>query len=286
MGFLRLGTISVVINDEGAVLLSRRGDIGTWSLPGGRLDTGECLKDAAIREVYEETGVEVELMRPAGLYYLDQWERLNVLFVAQMIGGEVKATTNETLENRFFSLDELPDDFYHKAHVIDALSGRTVVNSVAIQDHDYNRLRRQFALRWVKNLVTGNPEPRFPHFTVNAVGLMWDSQHLGVLNNGDQLPRVLCDGKSAPWLQLAELFVPNNRFQWLGVYEDTTQNLIELVFSTTIKNETAVLNLNGSETTQGTRIIFKENPFDALDTRYIKHTTGNTTDGVWFLSSV
>ncbi len=58
---------AVVLRTDGAVLLVRRGRppaAGTWSLPGGRIETGESALEAAVREVREETGLAV---RPLGL---------------------------------------------------------------------------------------------------------------------------------------------------------------------------------------------------------------------------
>ena len=58
---LAVGTIVV---RDGCVLLARRGKppgLGKWSVPGGAVDAGESLEDAARREIHEECGIEVEL---------------------------------------------------------------------------------------------------------------------------------------------------------------------------------------------------------------------------------
>ena len=63
----RRGASMAVIQD-GAVLLVRRGRppfAGLWSLPGGKLRDGEAPKDAALREVHEETGIRARLCRTA-----------------------------------------------------------------------------------------------------------------------------------------------------------------------------------------------------------------------------
>lgn len=59
---------TIVTNDHGQVLLIRRTDNGNWSLPGGKIDLGESLTQAAIRETLEETGVTCEITGIAGIY--------------------------------------------------------------------------------------------------------------------------------------------------------------------------------------------------------------------------
>lgn len=61
---------SAVIRDESSrILLVQRAnmpDMGCWTLPGGRVDTGETLEQAAIREVFEETGLTIAIVRELG----------------------------------------------------------------------------------------------------------------------------------------------------------------------------------------------------------------------------
>src|SRR3954453_11680800 len=97
------------VSDHGGnVLLSRRGDLNIWTLPGGRLDSGERLESAALREVEEETGVKAEIERAVGLYYLAGWRRMNVLYAASLSGGSLRDKTRETRANRYFSAGSLP----------------------------------------------------------------------------------------------------------------------------------------------------------------------------------
>jgi ADP-ribose pyrophosphatase YjhB (NUDIX family) len=89
----------VVVNDAGEILLIRRTDNDNWALPGGAMDLGESLPDAAIRETLEETGVQVELTGLVGIYtdprhvilYTSNGEvrqEFSVVFTARPIGGE------------------------------------------------------------------------------------------------------------------------------------------------------------------------------------------------------
>lgn len=58
----------VVVNDAGEILLIRRSDNGNWALPGGAIDLGESLSQAAIRETREETGIVCEITGLTGIY--------------------------------------------------------------------------------------------------------------------------------------------------------------------------------------------------------------------------
>ncbi|WP_460333376.1 NUDIX hydrolase [Actinoallomurus acanthiterrae] len=58
----------VVTNDQGEILLIRRTDNNNWALPGGAIDLGESVTQAAIRETQEETGVTAEITGLVGIY--------------------------------------------------------------------------------------------------------------------------------------------------------------------------------------------------------------------------
>jgi 8-oxo-dGTP pyrophosphatase MutT (NUDIX family) len=93
---------SAFVPDESRtkVLLTRRTDNGRWCLPGGRMDTGESAAEACVREVLEETGLEVEVVRLIGLYssphlivaYADGNRRQIVAahFLVRVVGGTLR----------------------------------------------------------------------------------------------------------------------------------------------------------------------------------------------------
>lgn len=282
MSFLRVGTVCVVTDGDGAILLSRRGDTGMWSLPGGRVDHHETLYNAALREVREETGIDAEIVRPVGLFYKTRWERMNVLFLARMSGGTLAEATYETTENRFFAPAELPDDLHHAEHIQHALAGDTVLKVIDTPLEDYRALRLKFAARWVENLVRGNPEPRYPRFTINAVGLLWDSTRSAVLNTGNHLPRVACDGESSPWTQLAAHYLPEAQFSWVGVWQDTAQDIMEFVFSAIVP-EGASVSSDSMGDDAGTRILLRESPFDGRDATFVRHARPDQP--VWMIDA-
>jgi ADP-ribose pyrophosphatase YjhB (NUDIX family) len=58
----------VAVNDDGEILLIRRSDNGNWAVPGGGIDLGESVTQAAIRETREETGIDCEITGIVGIY--------------------------------------------------------------------------------------------------------------------------------------------------------------------------------------------------------------------------
>ncbi len=109
---------AVVTDDEGAVLLQRRSDNNRWSVPGGAMEVGESIAATAVREVREETGLEVEVVSLVGIYsdprhvvaYDDGEVRqqFSICFACRVTGGSV-ATSDESLDVRFFSWDDVDD---------------------------------------------------------------------------------------------------------------------------------------------------------------------------------
>lgn len=58
----------ILANQDGKVLLQLRGDKKTWAIPGGAMELGESSLDTAVREFYEETGIEVQVKRLLNVY--------------------------------------------------------------------------------------------------------------------------------------------------------------------------------------------------------------------------
>lgn len=115
-GRLRLGCSAVILDEtRQKILLTRRTDNGQWCLPGGGMEPGESAAEACAREVWEETGLRVRILRLAGVYsdpdqlivYPDgtkiQVVALN--FEAAVTGGEL-GLSDETTAFGYFSLDE------------------------------------------------------------------------------------------------------------------------------------------------------------------------------------
>lgn len=90
------------------VLLVKRRDIPVWVPPGGGLDPGETPEAGVVREVLEETGYTVRIVRKTAEYLPVNWmTQLTHVFECRLKSGEAKVSS-ETREVRFFRLDALP----------------------------------------------------------------------------------------------------------------------------------------------------------------------------------
>jgi ADP-ribose pyrophosphatase YjhB (NUDIX family) len=110
------GGSALVTDEHGRILMQRRTDSGNWALPGGVMDVGETLEQCVVREVKEETGLDIEITGLLGIYtdpqhviaYADGEVRqeFNVTFYGKTLGGTLTAS-EESTEVRFVSPDEL-----------------------------------------------------------------------------------------------------------------------------------------------------------------------------------
>ena len=116
---IAIAVSAFVLDDAGRLLMIRRSDNDLYAIPGGQLELGETLSQAAVRELQEETGVTVEVTGVIGLYsnpdhviaYDDGEVRqeFSVCFRARPISGEL-CTSNESKEVHWVDperLDEL-----------------------------------------------------------------------------------------------------------------------------------------------------------------------------------
>ena len=112
------GVAAIVRDSEGRVLFIRRADNGHWGLPAGAIDPGETPADAVMREVREETGLEVRPSRVAGVFggagfrvryeNGDEAEYTVIVFDCEAIGGSLMPVDGEALELRYFAPNEAP----------------------------------------------------------------------------------------------------------------------------------------------------------------------------------
>jgi 8-oxo-dGTP pyrophosphatase MutT (NUDIX family) len=123
-----LGVMIAIIQAD-QILLIKREDFEVWGLPAGQLEPGESMTQAAIREAYEETGLEVQLTRLVGIYFIPAWWANKgshaILFAAKPIGGSLQPDRNEVVDIGYFHPNELPEPLmdWHRRRILDVLNG-------------------------------------------------------------------------------------------------------------------------------------------------------------------
>lgn len=109
----------VVADDAGRILLIRRTDNGNWAVPGGAIDLGESMIDAAVRETQEETGIDCEITGLVGIFtdprhvihYTSNDEvrqEFSIMLTGRAVGGQ-PTPSNETSEVRWIEPKRLPE---------------------------------------------------------------------------------------------------------------------------------------------------------------------------------
>jgi 8-oxo-dGTP pyrophosphatase MutT (NUDIX family) len=106
-----------LFNETGRLLLAKHSDREIWTLPGGIIEPGESPADAALREIWEETGFLVELTSIFGVFggmdlvitYAngDRTAYVVTIFRGKIVGGKMRPDGEEISELRFFSAEEL-----------------------------------------------------------------------------------------------------------------------------------------------------------------------------------
>ncbi|MBO0844378.1 MAG: NUDIX domain-containing protein [Nocardioides sp.] len=127
---------AIVVDDNGRIVLHRRQDNNMWALPGGKMEYGETLAGCAVREVKEETGLDVEVTGIVGIYsdpkhvfaYDDGEVRqeFSICLLTRIVGGEL-AVSDESFEVAFHDPDQvasLPMVDSIRLRVTDYLSGQ------------------------------------------------------------------------------------------------------------------------------------------------------------------
>ncbi|WP_067483289.1 NUDIX domain-containing protein [Actinomadura hibisca] len=113
----------IVTNDDGEILLIKRTDNGNWAVPGGAIDLGESVAQAAIRETREESGIDCEITGLVGIYsdpkhvihYTSNDEvrqEFSILLTARPIGGQL-ASSEESSKVHWVApanIEDLPMD--------------------------------------------------------------------------------------------------------------------------------------------------------------------------------
>lgn len=104
---------AVVGNDDGQILLLQRSDSGIWLYPTGWADVGYSASEVAVKEVREETGIEVTVERLIGVFDglrlgFTRVPLYSLVFLCRAVGGELRGHPLETLDVGWFGQADLP----------------------------------------------------------------------------------------------------------------------------------------------------------------------------------
>jgi ADP-ribose pyrophosphatase YjhB (NUDIX family) len=116
---LMLGAVTLVLDQEHRLLMMKRTDSGLWGIPGGAVELGEVIEDAARRETREETNLEVLEMSLFGvfsgpeLYYVypngDEVYNVSIVYLSHDWRGEIRMN-DEHSEWAWLAPNEIPED--------------------------------------------------------------------------------------------------------------------------------------------------------------------------------
>jgi len=114
-----VGAAILIIDVQNRLLLMKRSDSGCWGPPGGAVEPGEVVEEAARRETLEETGLQVGAMSLFGvfsgpeLYYKypngDEVHNVTIMYLSRDTKGNVRLNGEHT-EWRWFAIDEIPEN--------------------------------------------------------------------------------------------------------------------------------------------------------------------------------
>ncbi len=130
--FVGKTTTAVIPYQKGSILLIRRSTppfVGYWALPGGRVEPGETADQAIVREVKEETGLDIEIVRKIGDYHEKgvqdeiEYDYFPTCFLVKVIGGEIRKQESEIQDIQTFRMNHIPGSlaFEHSQMIRDYL---------------------------------------------------------------------------------------------------------------------------------------------------------------------
>jgi ADP-ribose pyrophosphatase YjhB (NUDIX family) len=117
MKFAGRTTTAIIPFPPDKILLIKRSTppfVGYWALPGGRAEPGETVEQTIVREVKEETGLDIKIVRKVGEYHEQgvqagfAYDYYPACFLVKTVGGEIRRQESEIQEIKLFSLAVFP----------------------------------------------------------------------------------------------------------------------------------------------------------------------------------
>lgn len=135
MGYTGRTATAIIPFATDEILLIKRRTVpfrGYWALPGGRVDPGETVEQTILREVKEETGLDVAIVIKIGDYHEQgvqegvAYDYYPACFLVKVVGGEIRKQESEIEEIKLFSLKDVPATlaFEHAQMIKDYLTMR------------------------------------------------------------------------------------------------------------------------------------------------------------------
>ena len=126
---------AIIPYSQDAILLIKRNTVpfkGFWALPGGRAEPGETVEQTIVREVKEETGLDVIVVRKIGEYHeLGTQDNVDydyypACFLVRIVSGEIQRQRSEIQEIKLFKMREIPRNlaFVHNDMIRDYLASK------------------------------------------------------------------------------------------------------------------------------------------------------------------
>jgi 8-oxo-dGTP diphosphatase len=108
-----LGAFAIITDAENRILWCLRSDYNIWNLPGGSVENGEAPWDCVIREVKEETGLDIIVEKLIGVYSKPEENDLVFSYKCRVVSGDLQVN-EEAKEIEYFDLNKLPQNIVRK----------------------------------------------------------------------------------------------------------------------------------------------------------------------------